>query len=341
MKKLVLAVCIAGLLAWSCGDDSGTNPDDGGGQNGGDPKLGQLGFVPIYGASGVCVSGTTAYVVADSGFYVVDVSNPASPSVISTLAVKTPFSHAADVFVDGSIAYIANYNSGLVTVDVSSPSHPDSLTQWIDGVLQCWNVQVADGYAYLAYEDSGVVILNVSNPANPVLSGRVRVPARDLALLGSTLQVMCYGDTVLRTYNITSPGNLSQKCYSTKSSSDPAALRIGASAQLTAIAMDSWNDWSGHGLKLFEPNCGATVSVATPGYAQNVAVSGSHIILGDYDSGTRVYKYASGAAPEQIDFLASPSHPDDLFVSGDYLFVTDDDSDSALQGLYIFSFTSN
>lgn len=340
MKRSLLLACASVMFLTSCGGDSGTNSNGNGGQTGGDPKLTQIGFIPIYGASGVFVTGNNAYVVADSGFYIVDVSNPANPTQRSFLGVKTPFSHAADVFVAGTTAYVANYNSGLVTVDVSDPANPDSLTQWVNGDLECRNVQVTNSYAYLAYEDSGLVILNVSNPANPVLTGRIRIPALDLALIGSTLQVLCMGDTLLRTYSITSPGNLAQTCAVPKSLGEPAVLGIGASSELTAVAIDNWNDWTTHGLKLITPNCGAAVAQATPGYTQNVVATGIYAVVADYGTGIRVYKYASGSAPAQIDFVATPSHPDDMFVTGDYLYVTDDDSGAGQQGLYIFRFAA-
>jgi hypothetical protein len=337
MKRMVATLAVSTLL-WSCGGDKGTN--DGGGNQGGDPKLTQVGFIPVYGATGVFVSGSTAYVVADSGFYIIDVTNPAIPVRRSFLAVKTPFSGARDVFVAGATAYIADYNSGLVTVDVTDPSNPDSLTQWVDGVLECSNVQVANGYAYLAYEDSGLVILNVSNPASPTLAGRIRIPARDVALVGSTLSVLCTGDTLLRVYSVTAPGSLVQTCAVPKAAGDLVPTGFGVSTTVTAIAMDSWDNWVGEGIKFVAPNCGATASQVTEGYAQNVTVKGPYVIVGDYGIGVRVFKYSTASAPVQIDFTANTTHPDDMFELGDYLFVTDDDSGDSQQGLYVFRFAT-
>lgn len=84
-------------------------------------------------AQGVTIDGTTAYVADYShGIQIIDVSNPASPTWISSY--NTPTGRANDVTVMGTIAYVAADLHGLQIIDLSDcPPCPADLTD--DGSL--------------------------------------------------------------------------------------------------------------------------------------------------------------------------------------------------------------
>src|SRR5262249_47632421 len=69
-------------------------------------------------ATHVQVAGNRAYVGSDAGLRIVDISNPASPTLLGTYAGPV-----ADVQVAGSLAYIAS-DASLKIVDVGSPARP-------------------------------------------------------------------------------------------------------------------------------------------------------------------------------------------------------------------------
>ena len=77
--------------------------------------VGQIG-----GASyAVAISGTLAYLGVGPRLIVLDVSDPTSPSVLGQTEHFPSIVH--HIAIDGSIAYVANWEGGLRIVDISDP----------------------------------------------------------------------------------------------------------------------------------------------------------------------------------------------------------------------------
>ena len=70
-----------------------------------------------------------------------------------------------DVFVSGSLAFIAGGGYGLYIIDVSNPANPVLLA---DYGRTAHRVFVSDSLAYVANGLDGMEIIDVSDPANPV-----------------------------------------------------------------------------------------------------------------------------------------------------------------------------
>src|SRR5207249_3626791 len=119
-------------------------------------------------AWGVAVSGTVAYVTdASSGIQILNVSNPASPTLLGSY--DTP-GFAIGVAISGTVAYVADDASGLQILDVSNPASPTLLGSY-DTPGGAWGVAVSGTVAYVADYASGLQMLNVGNPASPTLLG--------------------------------------------------------------------------------------------------------------------------------------------------------------------------
>jgi len=103
----------------------------------------------------------------NSGLLIVDVSNPASPSTVSSLG--TPGS-VYDVAVENGFAYLAAFNEGLRIIDVSNPFDPIELG-YFNTSGEAHNVVVDGGYAYVADWGSGLRVIDVSSPSTPVETG--------------------------------------------------------------------------------------------------------------------------------------------------------------------------
>jgi hypothetical protein len=184
---------------------STTNNDDGTGNsltildihtNPAQPAI--VGFVrdatKLFGAYGVAMSGNYAYVAAQgclsgqpcpksnvgNAFEVLDVSNPASPTIVATLhnsALPAPFtgtalSHADSTAVAGHYAYVtASYSNRLTIIDISNPLIPKVVSSLLDNTNLNFPVDVAvqGNYAYVADQISTgrLTVVDVSNPANP------------------------------------------------------------------------------------------------------------------------------------------------------------------------------
>ena len=79
---------------------------------------------------------------------------------------------AEDVYVSGSIAYLADINHGLAIIDVSDPANPTKLGQFDDDNGRAYDVYVSDTIAYVAERGEGLEIIDVSNPTSPTELGQ-------------------------------------------------------------------------------------------------------------------------------------------------------------------------
>jgi hypothetical protein len=129
-------------------------------------------------ARGVDVSGNLAVIADGNSLRIVDIGNPSSPVSRGSLTTTD----ARDVTVEGTIAYLADFNGSLKTIDFSTPTAPRLLattTQSLGGIL----TDVAKVREFVFGADvffvNGVPIVNVSDPANPSVRARLDFPARD------------------------------------------------------------------------------------------------------------------------------------------------------------------
>ncbi|MFN6133536.1 MAG: Calx-beta domain-containing protein, partial [Synechococcaceae cyanobacterium] len=99
---------------------------------------------------------------------------------------------ANGIALDGSRAYVADWNRGLKVVDVSNPRLP-VLQSSLELSGTTVNVAVSDNYAYLASYDKGVRIIDISNPSKPRLLGSYTTssPAFGVTVQGALAFVTC------------------------------------------------------------------------------------------------------------------------------------------------------
>ena len=132
---------------------------------------------------------------------VVDVSNPASPTIVAS---ETGFVWARDVAVSGGYAYVADATDsgvgtpskwalaqGLVIYDIATdPANPTVVSTFkTHGDVQ--DVEVVGNRAYLHDAGEGLIILDVTDPTKPVRLGNYHSPAvlRQMAKSGDLLYV--------------------------------------------------------------------------------------------------------------------------------------------------------
>ena len=94
------------------------------------------------------------------------------PAIVGSM--DTP-DFAGDVHVSGSYAYVADYLSHLLVIDVSDPAGPvvAGSTEALHGA---GGVCVTDGYAFVAGLAGGVYVMDINDPANPAIAGSVCTP---------------------------------------------------------------------------------------------------------------------------------------------------------------------
>ncbi len=157
--------------------------------------------IALFGAYGIAVSGHYAFVAAQGclsgqpcpntsvgdSFAVVDVANPANPTIVATLrnsSLPAPWAgslalqHATAVSISGNYAYVtASYSDRLTVIDISNPFNPTIVASLHDATQLNFDVDVAvrNGFAYVADQSSSgrFAVVDVSNPANPHIVGSV------------------------------------------------------------------------------------------------------------------------------------------------------------------------
>ena len=114
------------------------------------------------------VRGSSAYLTADNfGFYTLDVTNPAAPTVVGSL--KLPgFTYG--LAVSGDHAYLANSDSGLHILDIRDPKAPVEI-----GLVKLAGepsgVAVREDLAYVASGAEGLIIVDIGRPEAPKILG--------------------------------------------------------------------------------------------------------------------------------------------------------------------------
>jgi hypothetical protein len=145
--------------------------------------------VKLFGGYGVAVSGHYAYVAAQgclsgqpcpdssvgNALQVIDVSNPASPTIVRTIHNTSLLNHADGVTVAGNYAYVsASYGHNMTIVDISSPTAARIVGHITDSNNISFPVDtvIKGKYAYVGNQ-SGLLphlaVVDISNPANPTL----------------------------------------------------------------------------------------------------------------------------------------------------------------------------
>ncbi len=121
----------------------------------------------------VFISEETAYVADGQGnsLKIINVTNSSKPELITKISYISPNGGPNDVFVLNDILYLSVYDGGLKIYDVSDPSNPILMDEYVNtptnGSSGFYSGVYAEGdIAYLSNYDTGITFLNVSNPSS-------------------------------------------------------------------------------------------------------------------------------------------------------------------------------
>ncbi len=259
---------------------------------------------PFYGNS-LTVSGNRAYVTGSRTFYesngvmrsvavfhVMDVSNPAAPTVLGT--IESASSTFGGVAAAGNYVYLAAGSAGLRVVNVSNPAQPVFAGTGFDTPGNAGGVQVAGNFAYVADGSRGLRILNVSNPLAPTEAGFYDTPgnAKGVAVAGTVAYVADVN--ALRVVNVL----------------NPAAPVLAGSLSMGAMAVTVQNNvcyvaTSAGGMKVVD-----VATAAAPVQLAELPPSGAFgaVTLGVCVSGSFAY-LANGAGGLAIANVSIPALP--------------------------------
>ena len=227
-------------------------------------------FGEMDGFYGVAITGTTIYAAGSPGLCIIDISNPASPTLVGRYSTT---SVVYDVAVWGNYAYLAAGDDGLKIVNVSNPASP-TLAGSYDTPGTAYGVaSYRNTFAYIADGTNGLVVLEVSNPASPTLYSAAKPggTARDVALWGI---YACVADDSggLQVMDAFDPGTaLWVARYQT----------IGTARSVTASGNYVYATDDGNGVVVLRIGDGRpTISAASPASASNAASAATIMLTG-------------------------------------------------------------
>ncbi len=130
---------------------------------------------------------TIAYVGTDKGLLILDTREPAEPQYVGFYAMPR---EAGKVSVAGNYAYVGAGADGLHVVDVTTPTHPVSVTVYRANIGHVKDLVIPDSgspgypYAYVADASGKLHVLDVSDPAHPQAVSSLDLPGspQNLAL---------------------------------------------------------------------------------------------------------------------------------------------------------------
>ena len=162
-----------------------------------------LGATPDFNyAADVALDGSTAYIASNGALKAIDVSNPATPTVLGEIGVGTAIGVA---IADGHafVTTISDVVGYLMAVDIADPS---ALVLTGRVALSDWatDVAISGGRAFVGNGYAGVQIIAVSNPIEPPVIGSLS-PGEDgrVELIGQTA---CVIDAwTLKLINVSNP----------------------------------------------------------------------------------------------------------------------------------------
>jgi hypothetical protein len=278
--------------------------------------------IPFYGHS-VAVSGNRAVVggkAADgtAHLWVLDISTPASPTVLGELATTVPVTTSGTGYMGvalnstGTMAVMAMGTTGIYVVDLSTPTTPFVRgTYNTPGVAFAVVLNPTGTLAYVADGSTGhLQIVNLTNPSLPTLAASVSMPGTqvDLALSGSLVYLVSTTGTI-DVVDVTNPSAPLHIGGSTTALSG-SGIRVVVEGSVAAVLSTNTSDFLDV-LSLANPAVPVrmgSVTLGPPGTGKGVSlVGGLAYVAADAVGGLEVYDVSTptpiGTGAINDDFL--------------------------------------
>jgi hypothetical protein len=274
------------------------------------------------GVEGMTVSGDYAYVTiyGSDKFEIVDISNPASPALLSSSATDDEVNY---VSVQGKYAYVTSYGGQTLRVwDISNPTAPTSVGSVAIG-SKSYSNYVQGRYVYVAGAESNFLrIFDVANPAAPAFVGSVSTTGNALGVYvkGKYAYVTDYSGAYLRIFDVSNPASPSAAGF-VATGAGPSYLYVQGKYAYVPNSV-------GNTLKIFDVSDPATPalegSVATGTAPAQAYVQGRYAYVSIYNgTAVQVIDVSNPASPSSVGNMTTGSSPYGLAVKGRYAYVVD------------------
>jgi len=268
----------------------------------------------------VWLDGKTVLAASPSALQSIDFS--ATPPQFSNENLDTGqgvnFGGERRLCIAGSIAYVADWFSGLHLYDISTPSRPRLLSSFhTPGSAK--GVVVRDGYAYVADDDHGLQIVDVRDPLHPAhvsslatngLAYTPKLSGNLLYLAGHRggFQIIDVSDVKVPKLvaDIQTPG----KAWSLEVAGNTLFVAGDAAGVLVFDVSDAAHPVQ---VGVFDPG----------GAAEDVVVRGDTAYAAFFDRGFYVLDISDPAQPRQIGHTPTPGNARGIALKDDLAYVTD------------------
>ena len=218
----------------------------------------------------------------------------------------------------GDYAYVADGNSGLQIIDISSPESP-SIIGTLDTSGSAYGITINGNYAYVADTTSGLQIIDISDPVNPELIETLDTSG------------YAYGITVDGSYAYVADGNSGLQIIDISSPESPSIIgTLDTSGSAYGIAVDGSYAYMADGssglqiIDISDPvNPVLIGTLDTSGSAYDITVDGSYAYVADGSSGLLIIDIADPSVPFLVSTYDTPGYAYGVDVQGELAVVGD------------------
>jgi hypothetical protein len=265
----------------------------------------------------ISLSGNYAYITSSTndGLYVVDISQPRSPSLLGTYRNGGVLSN---IVVDSNYIYLTSgYFSNIEKISVLNPASPSRCAIYV-GTSNTLNLSISDSYAYLA-SLTGLKIVDLTDPSHPLdlfkenigftIGNNIDVSGQFAYLIDSF-----YGFRIINVADPANPNWIGGDDGLGGSggifiNNNYAYIAVSSSLQIIDVTNAR--------------NPELTGTYITPGVLSNIYIRGNFAFI-TYNHGLSIINISNPANPLPIGNITLPGVPSSVFVLGDYAFIADD-----------------
>jgi len=244
---------------------------------------------------------------------------------------------AQDVVVNGSFAYLAQGEGGLLIVDILDPINPQSVSTTFENIRgYSYKIALKDTVVYIAAGTFGVTVLNVANPDSPIVSvtNLDMKPARNFHLSGNYLftsvseQGVKIADISYSLYPDIR-GGMSTPGYARGmvTTEDTTSLLV-ASSEMGLALFDISDMLSGYGPYIMWGWCD------TPGNAEDVTIkdNSKYAMLACGTAGLQIIDFSDSSNVRIIGNYDTGGYAKEIYYSDEKVFIS-----TETKGLQIIS----
>jgi hypothetical protein len=283
---------------------------------------------------GLASQGNYIYACFSSGgIKTVDVSNPATASIVGTTDLGSGY---MDIAIEGSTAFATNVGTGVEVFDITDPAHVKLLriiaTEIGFGGMGTHSLALHEGYAYIFHhksnlgkeDDKSLFKVDLNMPVGISLAASLSVPdATGIAIEGNRAYVAA-GDSGLIIYDISNPK--SPALLGSIATSDPA-YKVFVKANRAYVVVN-WQYYYSSNIEVYDVTDPAKPSklgdLAGGGIGQiwDFVIRGDFaFVVGNYDVGFSIFDVSDPRNASLVRHHIIPFSSTSLSLSGRYALV--------------------